>query len=87
MIKRFSIAFILLAMCGCSCTIHSDSVPPSIVSLRTVEYDGCEYVVNDGDLYRAPFVHKGNCKFCEERKTTAKGVTPHDRIRIHFPLP
>lgn len=36
--------------------------------LVTIEYQGCEYVVMQSKWsQRGTIVHKGNCRFCEER--------------------
>ena len=39
--------------------------------IRTVEYDGCEYLIyvdHDSGYYRGVGVtHKGNCRYCNER--------------------
>jgi hypothetical protein len=43
-------------------TIDNDDV-------LVIEYDGCEYVRFSGGQY-AWGGHKGNCKYCEQRKTT-----------------
>lgn len=37
------------------------------VCLYTIEVDSCEYLVGSYDRSRY-ITHKGNCKFCEERK-------------------
>jgi hypothetical protein len=41
--------------------------------LVTITYDSCEYVMG-ADAYRGVLAHKGNCKFCEERKENEKRV-------------
>lgn len=54
---------------------HNNKVVNSVngnsnLNFEVVEIDGCEY------LYRGTgevlFTHKGNCKFCEEKKQTEK---------------
>ena len=35
---------------------------------KIIEIDGCEYVVKGLDSDSAVLAHKGNCKFCEERR-------------------
>ena len=38
-------------------------------SIKTIVYQGCEYVVIESHYYqRVAIIHKGNCKFCKERK-------------------
>lgn len=39
----------------------------SSVWLKTIEYDGCEYVITEYDRGYS-IAHKGNCKYCEERR-------------------
>lgn len=37
--------------------------------IRTIEYQGCEYVIIDSYYHmRTVITHKGNCKFCKERR-------------------
>lgn len=33
-----------------------------------IEVDGCEYVAKNLNSMNAVFTHKGNCKFCAQRK-------------------
>ena len=38
-------------------------------NLSTIEYKGCEYVVMQSHWKQhGTMVHKGNCRFCKERK-------------------
>ena len=36
--------------------------------LRVIEYDGCEYLLFSPYTYAGLLTHKGNCKYCEQRK-------------------
>lgn len=37
--------------------------------IKTIVYQGCEYVVMDSYCKtRAVITHKGNCKYCKERR-------------------
>ena len=41
--------------------------------IRTIEYEGCEYVVyRDYMSGYTRMIHKGNCKYCEERGRNGK---------------
>jgi hypothetical protein len=35
---------------------------------KVLEFDSCEYVVISVDGYRFGIAHKGNCKYCEQRR-------------------
>jgi hypothetical protein len=41
--------------------------------LVTITYDSCEYVMG-ADSYSGVLAHKGNCKFCKERRDNEKRV-------------
>lgn len=61
LILLLSLAFV---MCGC----HDDKVvytksQRTTLEVGVFEYDSCEYIT----LYSS-VAHKGNCKFCAERK-------------------
>jgi hypothetical protein len=40
--------------------------------LRVLEYDGCEYVLFAPYTYAGLLTHKGNCKYCEQRRNKQK---------------
>ena len=40
--------------------------------LRVLEYDGCEYVLFAPYTYAGLLTHKGNCKYCEQRRNKTK---------------
>jgi len=60
---------------GCSCPEgHQNNSTESLqvgggrtIEANTVVYDSCEYVVTRYEL-TASITHKGNCKYCEQRK-------------------
>ena len=66
------IGALLVILCfGCDRKPDSVSQKTAVTTysdtqLRTVEHDGCEYVVMIGS-YKGGLVHKQNCKFCAER--------------------
>jgi hypothetical protein len=39
-----------------------------VKNIETIEYDSCEYLIEDLGTSHTVFTHKGNCKFCIERK-------------------
>ena len=57
------IVFLLISII--SCNLDSNEQDRKIEGLETVVYDSCEYVF---DIFTNNIEHKGNCKFCEERK-------------------
>ena len=37
--------------------------------IKTIVYQGCEYVVMESNFYKRSVIsHKGNCRFCAERR-------------------
>ena len=44
-----------------------------------IEIDGCEYI-ESGILDQRVLTHKGNCKYCEERKRTEENKVDKDAI-------
>lgn len=40
--------------------------------LKVIKYDGCEYVLYKPDHFESLFTHKGNCKYCEQRRSKTK---------------
>lgn len=58
----------LLMSCGSAPRTETDSV----IEYEVIEIDSCEYVLVESDTYGfykvASIVHKGNCKYCEERR-------------------
>ena len=37
--------------------------------VKTIVYQGCEYVVMESNFYKRSVIsHKGNCRFCKERR-------------------
>lgn len=70
--KIILLALVALMMVGCykANTYHNKQIDLVCdYRLSTVEYQGCEYVVMQS-YYRqhGTMVHKGNCRFCKERR-------------------
>ena len=62
--KLLLIAFVVLVMVGCDYQNPDGSYDTSkSLSLETIVIDSCEYI---SGFYR--LAHKGNCKFCAERR-------------------
>ena len=61
------LAFTTMMMVGCRHSYISETkvLPYGFV---VVEIDSCEYVGTSSSYNRDLFSHKGNCKFCAERR-------------------
>ena len=57
------IVFLLISII--SCNLDSNEKDKEVEGFETIVYDSCEYVF---DIFTNDIEHKGNCKFCEERK-------------------
>jgi len=73
--KLVLLLFALLSFSACDkMSYTSEEVAMSYMpKLTTIVYDSCEYVIG-ADSYRAALAHKGNCKFCKERRENEKRV-------------
>lgn len=69
-----AIGVFAIMICGLACSHkHTSSFEPAHSAATTEEQqlykiiviDSCEYVTS---IYRGGICHKGNCRFCEERK-------------------
>lgn len=61
--KIILLALTALMMVGCNVKQSDGTYKPS--SYRTYIIDSCEYV---GYVGTRDFAHKGNCRFCKERR-------------------
>lgn len=69
--KLLLIAFVVLAMVGCDYKNPDGSYDTSrSLSFETIVIDSCEYI---SALYT--LAHKGNCKFCAERRERMSAIT------------
>lgn len=60
------IVFLLISIISCNLDDSNEIIKNrKIEGLETVVYDSCEYVF---DIFTDNIEHKGNCRFCEERK-------------------
>jgi hypothetical protein len=71
--KIILLAFVTLMMVGCDYQVkdgHSKQI--NLVGdyqVKTIVYQGCEYVVMESYWYKRSVIsHKGNCRFCAERR-------------------
>lgn len=68
--KIFACLFLILALCGCSeqgflTTTHDVNYEKMSKNMRTIEIEGCEYLVYSCSSGYSGFgfmAHKGNCK-------------------------
>lgn len=64
--KIILLAFTALIMVGCISDEKEAKIYES-EGFATLTYDGCEYVFKTAG-YKGFLAHKGNCKFCAERR-------------------
>ena len=64
--KVILLALTALIMVGCS---KQNDIAKSVEKedFSTIEYDSCEYLLRVS-FYQGYLAHKGNCKFCKERR-------------------
>lgn len=66
--KKLILLALALVMCGCSITTYKDKgVAYSIDGFNITIIDSCEYI-RYANGHGPHFSHKGNCKFCAERR-------------------
>ena len=41
-------------------------------NLQVIDYDGCEYLLYKPGHFESLLTHKGNCKYCEQRRNKTK---------------
>ncbi len=70
--KIILLALTAVMMAGCYEVNAYQNRKPDLVGdfrLSTIEYEGCEYVVSQSYHHqRLALTHKGNCRFCAERR-------------------
>lgn len=59
------VSVLLLTMCVPSNTMRDNKGKP--YSWEVIEIDSCEYIYGIGH-YKGFLAHKGNCKYCEQRR-------------------
>lgn len=58
----------MIVACLCSCTRQPRTIENVGGStFDVIEIDGCEYVIGSAG-YKGYMAHKGNCKYCEQRR-------------------
>lgn len=71
-IKIYYLLFALMALLM-SCANSPRTETDSFLEYEVIEIDSCEYILIQSstygvDTYIKNIVHKGNCKYCEERR-------------------
>jgi thioredoxin-related protein len=75
------IILLLVTSCFSACNSYTneDGDKVYVPKLSTIIYDSCEYVIGV-DNYRGLLAHKGNCKYCKQRREEEKNV---DEFKQH----
>jgi hypothetical protein len=63
--KIILLALIALVMVGCDQQKFADGITKN--DFGVCIYDSCEYLIG-AHGYKGYFAHKGNCRFCKERR-------------------
>lgn len=66
--KQTAIAFVIMALLS-SCSQNEPKITQTNVDgtrFAVMELDGCEYIICKNAM-----AHKGNCKYCEQRRKQA----------------
>jgi hypothetical protein len=68
--SNFKILLIVLSLFMASCFPIKESPPTAdrIGALQILVYDGCEYLAYRSFAGATELTHKGNCKFCTQRR-------------------
>ncbi len=66
------IAIMALLMCSCV-NVQNRNLKDSTIEYDVIEIDNCEYIMVISKTYGiglsvTSIAHKGNCKYCEERR-------------------
>lgn len=66
-IKKFILlALTALMMLGCDQQKKANDITKN--DFGVCIYDSCEYLIRISGYYKGCLVHKGNCRFCKERR-------------------
>jgi hypothetical protein len=77
-IKYLVVAALMYAVQSCeskNVSVESTDVVVNGREINTYIIDSCEYIGEIRDYNTDILTHKGNCKFCEERREVSKGLT------------
>lgn len=69
--RSLKIYYLLLALMALlmSCGNLPRTEKDSVIEYEVIEIDRCEYILVQSKTYDvASIAHKGNCKYCEERR-------------------
>lgn len=66
--RLFLILLALAALMMVGCSPNQNKIAKSVKKgdFATIEYDSCEYLLRVS--YQGYLAHKGNCRFCKERR-------------------
>jgi len=67
--SRVLILLTFLCLVSCSTTVQESKTGEKIggYNIHIIKFDNCEYIRFSG-IERGYLAHKGNCKYCEERR-------------------
>ena len=65
--KHFIIGLIILLLCSCVNKAKRTQENVDGTGFDVVVIDSCEYLIANAG-YKGYMAHKGNCKYCEQRK-------------------
>lgn len=69
MSKAILFIFALLMLTACNETRKTKTIDNvSGTAFDVIEVDSCEYIIGSAG-YKGYMAHKGNCKYCEQRRT------------------
>ena len=91
--KKILLLFlIIITSCDCNCPSSQEETSQKDNSVRkledyvwsskVVEYDSCEYVLIFGES--KGITHKGNCKYCEERRKKNEKDSPNNSSFFNY---
>lgn len=88
--KILLLSLIIITSCSCNCPPspssqegdHVEKLEDYVWSAKVVEYDSCEYVLIFGDS--KGITHKGNCKYCEERRKKNEKDSPNNSSFFNY---
>lgn len=96
--KKILLLFlIIITSCDCSCPPSSSQegaisqennsvkkLEDYAWSAKVVEYDSCEYILIFGGNGSRGITHKGNCKYCEERRKKNEKGSPNNSSFFNY---
>ncbi len=92
--KKILLLFLIIiaTSCDCNCPSQEETVSQKdnsvkkledcVWSAKVVEYDSCEYILIIGS--DNGITHKGNCKYCEERRKKNEKDSPNNTSFFNY---